>query len=467
MSEILHNSSLYKQFVDSNGLQLLYDLMRKGGEKITEAALIICADHIHSDMVSIDLIKALLVFNDSNQQTARLLALSALFRVIDLKFDFLCTMPTFIYHLLFFLIKPLPVPTFQKLLTVVSKFLDNIKTFSENILLQLIWLQTNVPPQLKSLAVECLTKALSFDSARKIFPIDFWKSIGRDFNIYKPVYQAFLHKLPPKFDELLTCLCLAAKDNIEALSLLVEYTKDIKCAKVIATKIPIQNLHSPLLLFQLYHNISNIDGVPLLIGDETEFYTVCKLVISSEFNSQTCQLIRKVELNPILLEETGLLMQIIGCINSSNDTTELFNLMSVIYSVSTCRFYQCFSYVSPKLTELLNSNDLYLKTGAFLCLANFSVYMGNINKFQLLNISANLVNKANSSTQNICVSYAKRFISTLSNNEVIKITQTFFENYKEQSTYIVEYANCLYLVIKEIPTIDVNIIMNLHRIIKK
>ncbi|KAH0791828.1 TKL family protein kinase [Histomonas meleagridis] len=113
LSELLINKVLFEQFINSDGLHLLYDLMRRGNKDIAEASLIICADHIQSEIISVDLIKALLVFNGATSEGTRLLALTSLFKVIDLKFDFLCSMPTFIYHLLLFSVKPLSIKVIE------------------------------------------------------------------------------------------------------------------------------------------------------------------------------------------------------------------------------------------------------------------------------------------------------------------------------------------------------------------
>ncbi|OHT15048.1 hypothetical protein TRFO_14571 [Tritrichomonas foetus] len=431
LNEMIDNRYLFDQFVNYEGITLLGDLMRSPSTNVAELALNVCSSHLRKDIISIDLIKSLLVFSSYTDLKIRSFALTTLFLVMDFQFDLLCTMPSFIYHLLCFALKPLSLQSMEHLLKITLKFIRKIELIPDSVLPQLVWLQTNVPDSLKSLAVDCLASSLRFEEARKDFPTEFWKYAQTDFSLYAPIFSAFIKHPPPKFAELVLVLKELSCESAEALQMLVSITNDVKCAAVVVTHLPVQNLTSPALLYKLYSNLSLVDGANLIIGEEIEFYLVCKLVLGSEFQSDACLLIRKIGLNPVLLESSGLIQHITSLINVTNNEKEdeLWNLMSVIFTLSHDRYFQCFTFIKQRLADLMNCNQLTLRIGAFLCLANFASFEKDINVQKLLFIAAELVNHKNHAIQIVCNNCAQKYIPKIESVDDLKsISLNFLKN---------------------------------------
>lgn len=396
LSGFLSNRVLFDQFVISEGFSVFIELMKMPDPFIADLVLNITSKHLRRDIITIELIQALLAFNTYNNSKTRNVALTTLFLVLELQFNMLCTMPSFIYHLLCFALKPLSLQMIEQLLRVTIKFIDKIEVFPESVMPQLIWLQANVPRQFESLAIECLVASVRLKDARFHFPAEFWRYAMKDFSSYRQLFRSFVHAtigkvhihcncsyclsknlttakpspvlsingtptkeimlrksgsvdllssyssvdidfeekpqripdhpivdMPPKIDELVIVLKELSAVHNEALKLLNELTVDVRCAAIALNHLPIANLSSPALLFNLYSNLSRVENSSSIIGEKKEFYTICKLVLGSKFENDVCQLIRKVGLNPSLLESSGLVDEIVFLIFSSSTCSNI------------------------------------------------------------------------------------------------------------------------------------------------
>ena len=467
LKEFIDNRILFDQFVSKDGFSLLADLMREQSSvETSELALEMCSSHLRKDIITIDLIKALLTFSGHSEQKVRSFALTTLFLIMDFQFEILCSMPSFIYHLLCFALKPLSFQNLEHLLKITLKFLKKIQTFPESILNQLVWLQTNTPSRLKVLAIECLGSALRFKEARENFPPEFWRTAMADFSHYSPIFKACLADPPNKFSELVLALKELSVENTEALQMLVEITVHPKCAAIVVTHLPIQNTTSPALLFKLYSNLSLVDGAQLIIGEENEFYLVCKVILGSKYQSEACSLIRRVGLNPALLETSGLIQHISSLIEvtPAENEDELWNLMSVIFTISHDRYFQCFQYVTYRLVEFLNGPSLTLKIGAFSCLVNFSVFDKGVDVISLLLVAAELVSQDNHPIQKVCNTCAKRNMSRVESEDLKHIATIFLKKNKVFLSDEVEFAATILSRAQAIKGFDEHIIRSLSSI---
>lgn len=695
LSDLLGNRALFDQFVISDGFSMLSNLMQSSNPSVAELALATTAKHLRKDIITIDLIKALLVFNTYNDNKIRNFALTTLFLVLDFQFEMLCTMPSFIYHLLCFVLKPLPLQSIEQLLQVTAKFINKITSFPVSVMSQLIWLQTNVPRQFHSIAVNCLMSAVRLEEGRMCFPPEFWRYAQRDFASYKNLFKSYVHgvvgvvhkncsccfcssekvqhnnqskeekedyndyfkfkdksndfklgeeeennnnsdndsdndddednqiylnlndnngnndgkvdnnlplkaNLPPRCNELVLSLKDLSVEHKEALQLLVQLTRDSRCARIVLTHLPMSCKISSSLLFKLYYNLAVIDEASLIIGEEDEFYTVCKSVLGSKYQNDACQLIRRVKLNTFLLENSGLVEQIISLLiiissktpnsnptpkitpkssypqskfktfskskyktkpasskfklsklgdedddnnnsnfvsagtvkvsrsvsktlriknetgpsskkkmSSANDDTndetinnsptnindncidfesdfinpkpntkaitdedsdiegfdvsnytkekeeeELWNLMSVIFTISQNRYFPCFKHINQNLLQLMNNSmSSKLRVGAFLCLANFSLYTddksntlasnsaeaitntfyANIDIPSVLNVAAELINNDNHAIQVVCLECARKNVEKISKKDLKQVISVFLQSFERQS----------------------------------
>jgi hypothetical protein len=148
-------------------------------------------------------------------------------------------------------------------------------------------------------------------------------------------------------------------------------------------------------------------------------------VISLEFQPAVCQLIRRVALDPILLESSGLLEQVVYLITVTSDSSSLWNLMSVVFAVSKDRFFPCLSYAIPPLRSFIMGAVAETKTAAFLCLTNMFEFTDDIDLTELALAACEIVNEASEAVQTICCDFLTRISSRLSTDSMIRIVHSF------------------------------------------
>lgn len=436
VNELTTNPILRERFYEADGVTLMSELMCSESEDVGDLALEVYAKCIRKEHIRIEGIKGLLSFSARTSQKVRQTALLCLFQVIDMQMQFLIGMPSFIYHMLCFVLRPLPDKLFDKLIDFTVVFLKHIKSFPESVLPQLIWLQTNCRSSMsKPKVVLALKLAVQFDSVREIFPPDFWKTAASDFETYKHIYQAFIGRLPQRYTDMILSLRELSSEKPEALDLLVEFTRDIECAKLIVPTLPIQNRMSPGGLFKLYSNLTAVEGAEAIISEEPEFYTVCNMVVSSHFQNEACQLIRKVGLNPVLLESSSLVQHIALLIRETKETTALWNLMSVVFTLSKEKFFSCFTNIIPKLREGLNGKELQIRIGAFLCLTSFCRHCADINRDVLLGQACVFANIDNPPVQAVCCEFLEQELEERSIDEdgLKRLISSFMSHYLQNN----------------------------------
>jgi hypothetical protein len=297
--------------------------------------------------------------------------------------------------------------------------------------------------ELRPEAVACLAAAARFQTVRDGFPVAFWRSAAADFATNLPIFAAFVPNVPADVSEMVQALCDLSAEHNTALSLLVTVTQRPDCAKVVVTRLPVQNQSSPTLLLRLYRNLSLIDGAHLILGEEMEFYTICRLLISTDQQHNACKLIRKVAINPVLLESSGLIEQIALLITTSSDPRCLLDLLSVVFSLSRERFFRVFGYLVPKLTEFAGGSVLQLRVGSFLCLTQFVEYCDDVNVDALVLSSAEFVNSGNSAVATVCCDFLKKVADQLRPECLKNAVRIFLATGLQENPKAAEFARIL------------------------
>jgi hypothetical protein len=305
--------------------------------------------------------------------------------------------------------------------------------------------------------------ASRFENVRSSFPPEFWRTAAADFAVNLPIFRAFVPRLPNCFADMIHTLSDVAASEVDALRLLVDCTRILACAEIVVTRLPIQNKSSPALLFQLYWNLSEVEGSSLVIGGELEFYMVCTLTIGSEFLDDVCRLIRKIAINPVLIENSGLLQQIALLIDVTSESRALWSLMSAVFTISRDRFFASFAFITPKLTGFLKGTCLEHRTGAFLCLVNFAQYGEGIDKVALLLTAAESVNTGIVAVQNICCEFLAREVAGMTPDTLSIVVRKFLTMLAETPTRkVVEFAQMLSMAAGQVPGFDDTLLAQLR-----
>jgi hypothetical protein len=441
IGDFVAHRQIFEKFRIAGGVSMLEEMIKNS--EIAEMALGIYIDHIGETVVTLDAIKSLLRFSPHPKQALRETALRGLFRVVEVRFDKLRSMPSFVHHILYFTVKPLAITLYRELLVFTRRFLEAIVTLPDSVLAQLLWVHSNAPLEARPEAVACVAAAARFPSVQAAFPPDFWRGAGSDFKLNFPIFKAFVPNVPANFSEMILVLRDQAAENNGALALLVSAAQVRKCAEIVVTHLPIQNQSSPNLLFRLYFALSAVDGAELLIGQETEFYAVCRLVISTEHQHDASKLIRRVAINPILLESSGLIEQVVLLVTTSTDPRALWNLMAVVFTIARERFFQAFTYLIPKLTEFEKGSVTQLRMGAFLCLAEFADYCEEVDVSALLMTACEFVNAGNSAVRCVCYDCLMKVIEQISPEMLQNATTLFLGTYTGVNAKTPEFATAL------------------------
>jgi hypothetical protein len=334
-------------------------------------------------------------------------------------------MPSFLFHFLNFALKPISADFLRRMLSWTHLFLERIESFPELVLAQLVWIYASTPDHLRPTAVDCVLSALRFEEVRQAFPPEFWKTAVSDFANTRPIFEAFTLHRPTKYAEMILALRDLSAHNADALRLLVAHTEDPECARLIISRLPIDNRSSPTLLFQLYSNLALLDGASFVLGEDPEFYMVCRLVISLDCQAAVCRLIRAVALDPILLESSELLEQVAYLITITTDRSALWNLLSVVFAVSRDRFFRCLSYIIPNLRTFVTGDVVETKTAAFLCLTNMFEFDDGVDLTELALAACEIVDDASGAVQSICCDFLTRVSPRLSADAMIRVVHCF------------------------------------------
>jgi hypothetical protein len=240
----------------------------------------------------------------------------------------------------------------------------------------------------------------------------------------------------------------------EALRLLVDFARLPDCAQIVFAKLPIQNFTSPVLLFELYSTLLAIEGSELIIGEEMEFYVVCRIMIASESRADVCARIRQIAINPVLLEASGLIDQILLQISRTSDVNTLWSLLSVVYTISRDRFFSRFTTLLPKLKELIKGGASKAKVAAFLCLANMAEHCETIDRNALLISASEIVNNDNSVVQEICCDFLRKTIDSVSPTALRRVTKYFLSKYDATNPKAAEFASTLANAVRQLRGFD-------------
>jgi hypothetical protein len=454
LNDLLSNPMLFESFYEVDGMEFLGGLLSSDDAAVSELALSIFVNHIAGYEVSVDSIKGFLGFVHSAEVRVREMALAGLFQIVHLQFETLRVMPSFLFYLIAFGLKPLSLALLTQLVDVSLHFLEQIISFPECILPQLVKLHDVVSPDLRPKVIQCLISATRFETARDSFPGDFWRSTRASFPLYSQLFRALVPNPPENPSDLILTLMDISAERADALAVLVDFAVHLECAKVVVTHLPIRNQTSPGPLLQLYLNISEVDGSGFLIADQPEFYTICKLVLTTKFQKDACKLLRRLPLNPILLESSGLIQDLCFLITRPNVTGSLWTLMSVVFTLSRDRYYECFTFIVPKLMDFLDGPPGDTRTGAFLCLANFLEFSSDIEARRIVLLACEFVNVEKAAVRTVCTGFLRRMVSDFPPELVKEAIQYFVACHKQPNSNAAEFAGTLLDAAAVIPDIS-------------
>jgi len=432
--ELLTCKDICEKFWINSGMSFLLKIMNDHTPSVALSVISIIDDNLEENLINVDMLKSILAYSDSLDIYVRSKASDILCRMIELRFDFICSMPYFLYHLLIYPIKGIQRKSLLLLMNCASEVIHNISVFPDMVLDQLLWIHENSDNEIQKIVIQCIVTSSKFINVQNDMPSTFWAKAIKDYLLNEPIFVAFSRYLPSSCKEMIHSIIKVSCIYSSALEILVSVTKLHKCAVCAIPLIPVKNTHDYALMLKFYMNLSSINGSELIIGEESEFYIVCMENIKSENQRAVCELIRYAGLNPVLLESSGLILNITQIVLSSRSSDELWNMLSVIYTISQERYFSCFNDLHQKLEELILQDDLKLKRASFLCCSNFLKYTDLSFKQDLLQLAASFIYSDQFSVQQACIRIAEKIDTPIA--RISEIIQSFNACFKQADSTI-------------------------------
>lgn len=474
LSEILSLQAMRELFImKKNGIEkIIVKLLSPIDSNIDFAVIDTTLQLINSKFsppfATVEVMRQLLSFSNLDNDLIRQKTVEILLRMIDLRFDYLSSLPTFNSHFISFALKPLPTPLLVQLLKTSNKLAKSAPSIPVEFVLQLVWLCRNCSEV--DLVLDILVTSFKFSNVPNLINFDVWKSTGErlpNYSIFfsKPLSSHLCKNNKDGFKnnnldenrkfEMIRALIQCCNKNEYAFKLLTSYIKEKKYAKIVVRLLPLNAANSPSLLFVFYKALIKHQFCLKEVSQNVEFYSACKEMLTTDQQTAVCSAVREVPINVPVIEKSGFQTRVVELFLGSNNQESLWNLMSVIYTFCENNKFDAFRLLCSKLSDLLKSTDDKLRQSSFLCLTNiiksssfgidYSLYLKDAVEF--INSPLNSVqSKALFVFQNYAGNLFDPSISsskTFSSKKLNEVTSLFIEKVKTKNKFVSEAAQIL------------------------
>ncbi|OHS93148.1 hypothetical protein TRFO_40524 [Tritrichomonas foetus] len=445
--DLLNNENFFAAFVKIEGTQQLSNILDMKQPHSCDSIFHLLENHQQLELFPVCVIRSLLSFYDYNDLKLRSRSLNILFFVSSQQRTFLCSIPTFIAHLLDYTLYPLHQNDSVQLYHTVLDMIKGIDTLPESVIERLGQILFHAPQELFPTAVKCIESCLRFQSLRENFPSQIWEkstSNQETFLICKKFFTCFIDKPPENSQEMINSLISIARINTDALVVLVDLSKSNKdISSLIIKYMPLRNRNSDDLLLKLYANMINIGGLAHEVYSMHEFYSVCYSLLRVGFSDYVCRLLSNELINLDIAESFGYVPALCRAIMASADPDVLWSLLNVVYKWLKIRYIVKFETVIPKLHSLLRGREASPKLGSFLCLL---IIIENcpqkVNAHDVMIAALFYVNTGTQPVQELSFSFIEKFQSILQ-REIKEMALVFVKYYKENASHSLEVASLL------------------------
>lgn len=429
LSEVLPLPNIMTEFVSKmNGientiLRVLSPSDINADINIIDSMLNLLNSKICVEFATVSVMRQLLSLNNADNLQIRHKALMILMQYIELRFDYLASLPTFNVHFISFALKPLQPLMLIQLLRVSQKLVIRAPSIPDEYVSKLIWLISNCNET--ELVLDILLSIYTYSNVPPQMCSEVWKQAG----LRLPKYDCFFPR-PPKISdpfqnpsppldfnrtaEMLRSLISCCHRNRDAYKLLIEYSIDMNYAEILIQFLPLQIMHSPDLLFDFYAGLSKHSFCFDIISQQVEFYSACKEVIMTERCKSVCSVVHDIPVNVDVIEKSGFQTRLVEKFLEEEDKELLLALMSVIFHFSSNNSFDVFILICSKLSSLLKSNDENIRQSAFLCLSNIITPSSfGLDYVWILMDAAEFASSPLLSVQSKCLTLFKKFAGNI------------------------------------------------------
>ena len=367
LSEIISRPNMMEKFLNNDGCSFLIELLRSDDSAI-EGALFLLESNINEGLATVEIIRQLFSFSSSDNQQYRIKAVEILMKIIDIRYDYLCTLPSFLLHYFRFAAKVLPTNVSKRFFELVARLIGDVPSLSEETILQMEYLLSQNKAD-KVLVLNAYSRALRFDIACNMLTYDVWFPAACELPTFREFFVDFAETVHINAREMVRALINAGSKNAESITMLTQLCQNSAYAEVTAAQLPTRVRHHGKLVLELYKAIGAFDTCLVAIASQVEFYQICKELLMSPCQADVCTLVRSIPVRQTVVESSGFHTRLVeGFLESSNSDC-LWNLMSVIYTFNEQAVFLSFRLLCAKLFELLSSPEERLRLSSFLCLS--------------------------------------------------------------------------------------------------
>ena len=371
LAECLCSPEVLQAFLKEKGAEFLCTLLDTRDPPIVDVTLSILENYSCVDIYPIAMIRCLLSFYDFSDSSLRIRALNALLLVAQQQRKFLCTIPAFISHLLDYSVCQLPDTLWENLLNAAADLLSGIDTMPDCLTDSLSQILSRVPEKFWPKAANCISIGLRHPEMMQAFPAQYWALAKRHFSIFKSFFISFLKAPPEEPRAMIESLIEISRTESDALMVLIQYSKNEKCAREIVTLLPVRNRTNDSLLLRLYSSLLE-GGHDEAVYQQNEFYSVILSLINGGVSEYLCEILRSNYINIEIVKSLGYVDALSRAIMTTTDQEVLWNLLRIVHKWCTRRYIKEFEVLIPYLTDLLRSSESRARLGSFLCLTVFA-----------------------------------------------------------------------------------------------
>ena len=419
---------VFKAFLNHGGVEFLCDMLETKDKELVDLVLAVIEGNPSIELFSIEMIRSLLSFYNFPEIKIRGRALNLLLVTARQQRSYLCTVPSFISHLLDFTMLQLPERLWDGLLNTSADLISGIDTIPEALILRLSQLLSRVPEEFWPRAVNCISVSLRFPEMRASFPESYWALARRNFGIFKSFFISFIRDPPEDPTVMIASLVDIARSDNAALTILIQFSKDERCSKSVLSCLPVRNRTNDALLLRLYTSLIEA-GYEADVYQENEFYSVLLSLIASGVSDYVCQLLRSPHVDIPLVQALGYVDAISRAITSTTDQEVLWNLLSIVHKWCTKQYIPEFEGLIPHLLELVERPESQAKLGSFLCLTVFAEHTPSMDCCGLIKAALYYVSHESELIQDVSKTFLEKNM-TLYGRFIPEFASIFLQHYK-------------------------------------
>lgn len=389
LSQMLVNEDTAVRLVGVGGCRTLAELLTEQSEASDHVLKGLCACR-YGAVFDVDVLKALLLYSGAIDETRRMNALRALLVGTELRFEFICSAPSFVVQLVQFLRKQIDDKNASDLLMATNKVVRSFHHLPDGIVTVLIefW---SLKPQLRDLTRECLFACFNFKQAQNEVSLEQFEILFSEPMVAKDVIESYCRGNEPcAFDRTFITALYAQRRDHFYFGLLANIAKNPRFMPILVSLLPTgedtriaATLYPPLLENPVFY--------PALV-EIPEFYAVASYFVASGRVEMICGVLKKCNVKPFILQ-SRLCSLLAQTLHSTSDDNQRISIMAAVFSISNVILAPEFAQLLPLLFGFLLSENRQLRIPSFLCISALSAHnVDGINYPKLVQIAAYYAN---------------------------------------------------------------------------